>query len=36
MKRLMNRLTLLAAAVLAAGSLAAKSPEYRRVEAWEK
>lgn len=31
----MNRLTLLAAAVLAAGSLAAKSPEYRRVEARE-
>ena len=35
MKRLLNRLTLLAAAVLAAGSLAAKSPEYRRVEARE-
>lgn len=31
----MNRLTLLAAAVLAAGSLAAKSPEYRAVEARE-
>ena len=31
----MNRLTLLAAAVLAAGSLAAKSPEDRRVEARE-
>ena len=35
MKRLLNRLTLLAAAVLAAGSLAAKAPEYRRVEARE-
>ena len=35
MKRLMNRLTLLAAAVLAVGSLAAKAPEYRQVEARE-
>lgn len=31
----MNRLTLLAAAVLAVGSLAAKAPEYRQVEARE-
>ena len=35
MKRLLNRLTLLAAAVLAVGSLAAKAPEYRQVEAGE-
>lgn len=35
MKRLMNRLTLLAAAVQAVGSLAAKAPEYRQVEARE-